>query len=522
MKRLFYVCTFNIRFTRRKTTWYEQFLFKRDLFLVKEINLFWFKRDLRLEDNPALTKAVQAGKPLLLIYVFEPSLIHDPHYSAKHFNFIKETLSGLQRQLNNFQAELHLFEGEVVEILDSIQSKFNISNLFSTLEIGLTITHRRDNLVKKWCSQEDVNWIEDLQYPVFRGLKNRLSWRKDIMEFMLGELNIFDPQCRFIEKSELQLSSFVADGDYLKTKDHLLQKGGRNEGSRYVESFFKGRIKNYSIHLSKPELSRSGCSRLSPYFAWGCFSIREIYQRALEEKKQSPWGKQLNAFMSRLVWQSHFIQKFESETRMEFEPINKAFGKLNQPHKPEFVNAWKEGKTGYPLIDAAMRCVVKTGYLNFRLRAMVVSFLTHHLNQPFTSGSAFLAQHFLDFEPGIHYPQFQMQAGLTGINIVRVYNPTLNAQKHDGDASFIKSHLPELADLPNAFAIEPWKLTAFEEMMYSFNYGIDYPKQIVDIAETRKKALDPLYKLRETELGKKEIARILDLHTLHLSGNRIP
>jgi deoxyribodipyrimidine photo-lyase len=261
-------------------------------------------------------------------------------------------------------------------------------------------------------------------------------------------------------------------------------------------------------------MSRFGCSRLSPYISWGNLSIRQLYQRAKKEKETSTHKKSLRAFNSRLRWQSHFIQKFEQEPRMEFEAINKGYLNLAQPVNEEFVNAWKNGTTGYPLVDASMRAVKQTGYINFRMRCLVTSFLCHHLFQHFRTGSEFLAAQFLDWEPGIHYGQFQMQAGLTGTNTLRIYNPTKGAHDHDPDAIFIKHYVEELKDLPARYAIEPWLLDEELNEFTSFNYGVDYPKRIVDITETRKEAMQKIYVMRKNPLTQSEKKRILDMHSM--------
>ncbi|WP_194851145.1 FAD-binding domain-containing protein [Nonlabens antarcticus] len=213
-------------------------------------------------------------------------------------------------------------------------------------------------------------------------------------------------------------------------------------------------------------------------------------------------------------WQSHFIQKFEQEPRMEFEAINKGYLKLDQPFNQEFVIAWKNGATGYPLVDASMRAVRVTGYINFRMRSLVTSFLCHHLFQHFTTGSDYLAAQFLDWEPGIHYGQFQMQAGLTGTNTLRIYNPTKGAHDHDADALFIKHYVRELSHLSPRYAIEPWLLDEELHEFQDFNYGVDYPRRIVDISETREIALEKIYGLRKDPLTQKEKVRILAAHSM--------
>ena len=157
----------------------------------------------------------------------------------------------------------------------------------------------------------------------------------------------------------------------ITTRNSNFQEGGEYWAWRYMDSFIKGRYENYSSHISKPELSRRSCSRLSPYLAYGNISMRMVYQYTMQHYANK---RAIINFVSRLHWHCHFIQKFEDECRYEFENINSAYNALIKPKNEVYIKAWQNGKSGIPIVDACMRCLVTTGYINFRMRAMIVSF----------------------------------------------------------------------------------------------------------------------------------------------------
>ena len=475
------------------------------------INVFWFKRDLRILDNEGLQNAIESNTPLLLLYVFEPSLEKNPHYHKRHWNFIEQSIVSLNQELNPYKTKIHCASGEVTEVLEHVSKTWRIKTLFSMQETGLNCTYERDKKVKKWCDSQNTHWVEHINNGVFRGLANRANWRDYWTNYMMQSIKPFTAT----EKDFLPVQiGLLKDMPLQPQKLEGIQEGGTKKGIAYLDSYLKKRHKKYQQSISKPEAARLHCGRVSPYLAWGNLSVRYVWQRAKQAKTLGASAFQINAFTSRLRWQAHFIQKFEMETQMEFKSVNKGYHNINKPANTKLIAAWEQGKTGYPLVDACMRCVVKTGYLNFRMRAMVVSFFTHHLWQPWQKGAQFLGRQFLDFEPGIHYPQFQMQAGETGINMVRIYNPTKNALEHDSDGNFIRKWVPELENLPTAFVLEPWTMTEIEQQGYGLILGENYPKPIVDIKKTYKNAATILWQMRRNAIVRSESRRIVATHTL--------
>ena len=481
----------------------------------EKINLVWLKRDLRLHDNEAISSAIKSGKKFLIFYAFEKILLNDLHYNVRHWDFIKQSIVDINKELIGYESKVLSVSSDIIGLCNQIQNFYAIDTVYSHIETGILTTYVRDKEFKRYCRNNNINWKENINNGVQRGLQHREKWYEDWECYMKKKQEVFNPlEDQILKLEEIKEIEKVSHPISLETpSDTKFQKGGRSMGIKYLTTFFNERHKDYMFHISKPELSRTSCSRLSPYLAWGNLSVREVFQEGKKVKTNAN-TRHIGAFLSRLRWQAHFIQKFEMEHVMENASVNKGYHKLKKSISKKYQVAWKTGTTGFPLVDACMRCLKETGYLNFRMRALTVSFFTHILWQPWQDATTHLSQMFLDFEPGIHFPQLQMQAGETGINNLRIYNPVKNGIEHDEDAKFIKKWVPELKKLDTIFAHEPYLMTPLEQQLYDFTLGKDYPNPIVDLKKTRKKASDILWNLKKNPEVKKESKRILLKHTL--------
>jgi len=475
-------------------------------------NVVWFKRDLRLSDHAPLREAINNGRPTILLFVIEPELINSEHYSNRHWKFMLESIAEMQQKLLPYNAEISVLQGEIRSILQMLYEEHGAFRLFSHLEIGIHTTFVRDKAVRVWIKKQGLSWAEYPQNAITRGRRNRNGWNKDWERFMNSPLIHVPLSELAFQKTSNKLINSFNPSLALSEEDDSMQRGGRLNGEKLLRSFLSKRYTNYSKNISKPLTSRSYCSRLSPYLAWGVLSIREVTQSTALRMRELPRNRSLQNFMSRLHWHCHFIQKFESECDMEFKNQNPAYNIIRTTINDHYLEAWSTGQTGIPLIDACMRCVNTTGYLNFRMRAMLVSFWTHNLQQPWQPAADHLSKQFLDFEPGIHFPQIQMQAGTVGYHTLRIYNPIKQAEDHDPDAEFIKKWVPELARLPAIFAREPWKMTPIECIMEDFHLGQHYPEAICDVEASGRFATETIHRIKKSSESRRFAEQIRQTH----------
>ncbi len=464
-------------------------------------NIVWLKKDLRALDHQPLKFAVENG-PTLAVYVVEEQWLKSKECSDFHKKFLKDSLLELSGSLKKRGVPLLVITGDVLDVFKKLKDKIAFQNIFAHEETGLLWTYKRDLKVSKWCSENAVVLKEFKQFSVLRGLKDRNRWHVNRSKIIERDL-IKD----FKQNTDTDLDSLLNLHSLETQKTTSIQKGGESEALNTLNSFYTSRGERYSKELSSPVTAFNSCSRVSPYISWGNLSLTQIHQsieeqrykiKSLSFEREKNWYGSLKSFESRLWWHCHFIQKIESEPEIEFRNMNRAFDGLREDHHNEmYFEAWKKGETGYPLIDACMRALIQKGWINFRMRAMLVSFASYQLWIHWRMISHHLAKLFVDFEPGIHFSQLQMQSGVTGINSIRIYSPIKQTIDQDPNGLFIKEYCPELSELDPKFLSEPWNAPPMILQMADVRLGDNYPMPIVEHKKAYKKAKDTIFDWRK-------------------------
>ncbi len=475
--------------------------------------IVWFRYDLRISENNAFTNAIKDGN-VLPIFIFDKGLFKLETSSSFHFKFIKDSLNDLKDKLRKeYNSNLSIYYGNTNEILKYLIIKYSVSEVYSNRIFKHKYLTDLDKKCENLLNDLKVKWILTNQFGIDFNHRKRHKWSYNWNKFIQSGENSKRLNCKFINiKNNFDFNEIRTN----EINGKLIQLGGRDEAIKLLDSFIEARSENYQREMSSPISGETACSRLSPHITYGTISLKEIHRKIKDKLKKVCTinkRKSLIAFKSRLAWHCHFIQKLYDEPEIEFKNLNSAFDILRKDFNEKHYECWKSGMTGYPFIDACMRYLEKNGWINFRMRAMLVSFASYQLWLDWKQTSKHLAKLFTDYEPGIHYSQFQMQSGTTGINSIRIYNPIKQSLDQDPNGDFIKKWVPELKNIQGKLIHEPWKLTYIDQKSINFELGKDYPLPIVNNQETTRIARDEIWKVKKSNQAKELSKLIVQKHT---------
>ena len=487
------------------------------------VNIVWFKRDLRLNDNAAISNAIKRNLPIICLFNLDSQRISRSDVSAIHIEWELDCLRSLSKDIDQLGGVIKFNYGNIFEALETLNLEYDIDSIIANEETGLKWSWDRDKQVAEWCDFNRVKFVEHPSNGVVRKLKNRDNWKKYRDKRVSAEL--------FPKPSSMPSPSGSRSDEIPTMKELGLDSRsleyrpipGEEAALSILNSFLNERGRGYRKGMSSPITGEVICSRISPYLSAGCLSIKQVFHHTVARQRQVKvdprstenigFTSSLTSFQSRLAWHCHFMQRLEAEATMDEIAINPELDELlnRQLDQRKFI-AWRDGKTGWPFFDACMRYLTATGWINFRMRAMLQSVASYTLWLPWQATGLHLANLFLDYEPGIHWSQVQMQSGVTGINSVRAYSISKQSVDHDPDGDFIRRWVPELAKVPAEHIHQPWMMSESEQEQYNCRIDLDYPAPIVDEKAARKTGISMSYKAKG-DIGVRRRAKIVfDIH----------
>ena len=489
-------------------------------------NIVWFKRDLRVSDHLPLFTASKDTIPFIPLYILEEEYWKQKFSSFRHWSFVHDCLVELDNDLSLLGQSLIIKKGHSVDIFNNILNNYKIKKVFAHEETSNLWVKNRNTQVKNWCL---TNSIELIEYPtngVVKHLKSRDDWSK-VKNKRLQEEIIATPK-KIKKIKNFQSEKISKNSIVFKDKSIIkVQAGGRKNAIRLLDNFLNKNGKLYLQNISSPKHSEKYSSRISPHLTWGSISSKEIIKKIrirkenLKIEEKSKWQRNLTAFQSRLSWRCHFIQKIEDDPLIEISNMHALYENIRDDGNNNlFFKAWKNGKTGYPFVDACMRNLTYEGWITFRMRAMLVSFASYDLWLDWRFFGHHLAKLFTDYEPGIHYSQLQMQSGVTGINTLRIYNPIKQSKEHDKSGEYIKKWVPELKNLTSQWIHEPWKMSQEIQIRLNCEIGKDYSYPIVDHNDAVRIAKQKISKVQKQKEFKNIAKKVYLKHGSRSNGNR--
>jgi len=442
----------------------------------------WHRGDLRVHDNPALNEAVENHEEVNPVFVVDPNFYGEDSNCDARIEFVFSCTEELDPEYRSLGSSLSILHGKSIKRLKELDEE-----VYFNVDVHAGYARERDLKAK------EEGFIAVRDDGIQRQKPTRDGWGEKVEEWFESAPHTV-PDSIPENSVENDITIEEARDIYDVKPRKPVPEAGETAAKEGPEEFLEG-IETYPQSISPPlaaegeETGLIGTSKLSPYFSVGALSLRTAYTRAKEVQKRKATESEVEMFTERLFWNRHFTQKLQDNPELPYRAVNPVFRGMNRnSHDPDLVEAWKNGETGYPLVDASMRSLSDKGWLNFRSRAMVASFFTYILKQPWWIGARHMRRELIDGDTAINYAQWQMQSGLVGVHPNRIYNPTKQVEENDPEGGYVQKYVPELSDVPSEYIAEPWKMPDEVQQGVGVILGKDYPEPVVDFDKEADRA----------------------------------
>ena len=467
------------------------------------VSIVWLRRDLRLDDHVALFHAAEASERVVCAFVLDPPLLRGPRVGAPIVQFFLDSLGVLREGLLARGSDLALLEGEFSTALLALARHVGAGAIFYNADYEPDAIARDDGVTRRlravgidahasvdhvYFAADDVLQEGGKPYVVYTPYRRRWNAR------FAAQPHLPVPSEAAVRGKLLAADAIGATRDvphpesYGHASSDAYPRAGLDEAQRLLDAFLGDDVRRYARARNVPALDAT--SRLSPHLRAGTIGIRRVVHAAALHRDHA--ASNADTWIGELVWRDFYQQLLAHHPHVAHEPFVQAAQTIAYEHDPAAYAAWCEGRTGYPIVDAAMTQLNTTGWMHNRLRMIVASFLTKHLLTDYHEGERYFEQHLADADLAANNGGWQWSAstGTDAAPYFRVFNPTLQGKTFDPHGAFVRTMLPALARVPDKYVHEPWSMPPLVQAGFGCVIGRDYPAPIVDHAYARQRAIE--------------------------------
>ena len=461
--------------------------------------ILWFRQDLRLQDNPALQAALQTGRSLVVVYIYDLESEAPWRPGGATRWWLHHALEDLNRQLEALGGRLILREGDTLETLQGLIKETGAESVYWNRRYEPIIIERDTDIkhaliddgyeVKSFNSAllhepHTITKKDGTPFKVFTPYwKHCLKQPKDLpIKVTLKNVSFHEPVPQSVSIGSLGLLPKISwDEDFYKDWDPTTQ--GAN---KLLKACVTSKVKGYE--RGRDILGEDGTSRLSPYLHFGQLGPRQIW-KAIRDSGED--GKGVNRYLAEIGWREFSYALMYYFPHTSLEPLRPEFSDFPWEKDEKLLKAWQSGQTGFPVVDAGMRQLWKTGWMHNRARMITASFLVKHLLQPWQDGARWFWDNLVDADLASNSQGWQWTAGCgaDASPYFRVFNPILQGGKFDPQGDYVRRWVPEIARLPDDVIHTPWEADAFALAEAGVVLGKDYPYPVIEHAAGRARAL---------------------------------